>query len=96
MQSPKAIAEEIRALNKLAKLIPAHALLGNNHDAINAQIRVIQGKMTEVQLLEEFEGGDPYILSAAWDAFAWLIDDGEPVSHGWFELIPVRDVAHAV
>jgi hypothetical protein len=81
------IADELFALNELLSQVPPTSAFGDdNHEAINTQIRVIQETMTQTKLLEEYEDDDPYILSAALDAHAWLYDDGDAVSEGWQEM----------
>jgi len=92
MHAPQRSKTEIAELNMLANLIPPHSLLGNNHEAIHAQIKVIRDNMSRDAVLSEYEEGDSYVLSAALDAHAWLRGDGEPVSESWFELIPVHEV----
>lgn len=77
------IQEELHLLNELHGQVPENSILGDNHEAIHAQIKVITDDMTQVEILAEWEEGDPYVLSAALDALSWMRDDGDPASEGW-------------
>lgn len=81
------IQEELHLLNGLHNQVPESSILGDNHEAIHAQIKVIRDDMNQMEILEEWEEGDPYVLSAALDALGWLRQDGDPVSEGWLTAL---------
>jgi hypothetical protein len=81
------IEEELGALNDLRAQVPPKTAFGDdNQDAIDAQIRVIEQRMTFEEAIDEFEEDGDYILSNAQDAVRWLVDDDVPVSESWREL----------
>lgn len=83
------IDEELAVLKGLANEIPAQSAQGeDNHDAINAQIRVIEDDMSFEDMIVAYDD-DEFILSAAIDARRWLKDDDEPVSETWLELVTI-------
>lgn len=82
------IADEIHALKELLHQVPpTSAFEDDNHEAIHAQIRVIQEEMTYEELLHEFEEGEPEIFNAALNALGWLYDDDTPPSEWWREIL---------
>lgn len=87
-RTPAEIEAELYALNELLNQVPSASAFGDvNHEAITAQIRVIQERMNRNSLLTQYEDGDPYILSVALDAFIWLWEDGDLPSEGWTAML---------
>lgn len=84
------IEDELNALKELRNNVPPQTAFGdNNQDAIDAQIKVIENRMTFEEVIDEFEIDGDYILSNAQDAVRWLRDDDEPVSDSWRDLVGV-------
>lgn len=87
-RSKSEIAEELRLLRGLSNKIPTETAFGDdNREAIRTEIHVISSEMTMAQLIERYEDGDTYTLSAALNALEWLRDDGPAPSEDWKSMI---------
>lgn len=90
----KQIKAEINKLYDLLKKVPMTNFFNeNNHDKINAQIKVLEDRMDEDEVYAEFEDTeDPDktydLVSNARDAAMWLIGESEygSPSDGWKEI----------
>lgn len=81
------VQQEIASLRDLSGRVASTTAFGDsNDDAIDAQIRVLDEKLTFEQVVDEYEDV-AYTLSSALDAYRWLNEDDEPVSTGWRELV---------
>lgn len=93
------IETEIATLKAIKPKVRKHTAFGdNNHDAIDAQIEVLEGRMTEAKVFDRFEssGSDDCdydenrgerALDMALEAFRWMDGENEEApSVGWKEL----------
>lgn len=100
-KTPKQIKNEIDALQELKPKIPEHSMFGtNNHDNVEAEIRVLADDMSEDEIYDTWpvDGKDDEetqelhrengaINSAAIYARQWLDgDEKESPSQGWASL----------
>lgn len=96
MEKPtdKQIADEIAALNALKTTVPKITMFGdNNHERIDAQIEVLEKRMTEKQVeqrfyidetTEDYQDGDNDLWSNAGEAQRWMMgEEDESPSTGW-------------
>ncbi len=81
------IETEVENLDGLFGRVPDKTALGNsNRAAIRAARNVLILRLTLEQAVAEYEDGDPYVLSAALDAMAWLCGNGPAPSIDWAAL----------
>lgn len=89
------IDAEIVKLRTMKPTIRERSIFGeSNHDAIDAQIRVLEEDMTDDEVYEEWENPDDYeenrhVIDAALGASQWLAGDGEndTLSEEWEILV---------
>lgn len=92
MPTPEELAAEIQALEKLKPTVRRYGASGDNHAAIDAEIEVLKGGLTESQIwtLFEDEENDPdaYLVNCALDAQRWLAGqaDYEAPHLAWLPL----------
>ena len=79
--------------DKLAKMKPqvrrTTAFGDDNHEAIDAQIRVLDEDMNEDEIYGEWEGDENRLRDNALEARRWMdgeSEDGTP-SYGWKDLV---------
>lgn len=88
------IKAEIKALQELKKTIPKKTFFGDdNHERLDAQIEVLENRMTEKQIenrfyvdetSEDYHEGDNDLWSHAGEAHRWMVgEDKEAPSSGW-------------
>lgn len=103
MKNPTECQSEIAALNICKTFVPRRTMFGDdNHEKIDAEIRVITERLTEEQCASVFlhggetdEEGEPddrafEIESAARDAAKWLHGDGPAPHLDWESLRPEK------
>lgn len=89
----KQVKAEIENLKELKPKIQQYSMFGDdNHKHLDAQVQVLQKRMTEEQVYEKFEDSDnpdstSDIVSNARDAAMWLIGEEEAPSKGWQSLV---------
>ncbi len=83
------VEEEIKELRRLLPKVVRRSLFGDdNHAAIEAQIRVLEERLDEDDIDDEFD--DEYVRSNAQEAFNWRTGeeaDAEDPSSGWSVLV---------
>lgn len=87
--SQKQIDAEIARLKEMKPNVRETSAFGNNHhDAIDAQLRVLQGEVAEDDFDEEFEEAEDNVRDGAQRALDWMngIDPNAPSSE-WKELL---------
>lgn len=84
------IKAEIEALRAVLPRVPPSGMMGNNKDAIEAQIAVLLEGLDNDDVYDRFEdkedpeGDGLYVLSNALDALQWRMgDNDEKPSTGW-------------
>lgn len=91
MRTTEEIKKEIAALTKMKPNVRKYSVFGDNHhDSIDAQIRVLEGKMDEDEVYEtnDDEEWKDNVRDAALEAAQWL--DGEvdeAPSEDWQSLL---------
>jgi hypothetical protein len=84
----EAIEAEIKWLCDNKPLIRQRNGFGEDlHAAIDAQIRVLEERMDNDAVFDEWDEGSS-LLDSALDALRWLEGDGGKPSEGWKELLP--------
>lgn len=94
LRTNKELNDEIAALSALKTTIPKMTMFGNNnHEKLDAQIEVLEQRMTEKQVEQRFyqdesddlyQDGDNDLWSNAGDAHRWMIgEEDESPSSGW-------------
>ncbi len=84
---------EIATLIKMKPTVRETSLFGDNHhDAIDAQVEVLQERMSTAKAEKKFGDEDENVAFAACCAAEWLSGstdsmDGEKPSDGWLELV---------
>lgn len=84
---------EIKAeIDKLKKIKPSVRLASkfgdNHHDAIDAQIIVLEDSLDDGEIYDLYENGPENVLNAALDAMHWVEgDDDVPPSKNWESLV---------
>lgn len=88
------IDAEIVKLRQMMPTVRETSLFGdNNHEAIEAQIRVLEEDMTDNDVYAEWGTEDPeenhYIIHSALSASQWLAGDGETdtLAEEWESLV---------
>lgn len=75
--------QELDNLRELGENVPDSNASGeDNHEAIRAQINVIENMTHQEDIFDMYEG-DEFILNAALDAERWLRHDDEAPSELW-------------
>lgn len=90
MRTPAEINDEIAKLKELKSKIPARNFFGgNNHEKIEAAIRVLEEDLDFDDIDDEYDPEDNHELySDARDAREWADGDSdEAPSTGWSELV---------
>ena len=93
MRTGKEIAAEIAKLKKMKPDVRKTSMFGDNHhDAIDAQVDVLERKLTLDQCWDEFADDRENVQSAANEAAEWLagLTDDLP-SAGWKELLVKKE-----
>lgn len=90
--SIKEIQEEINKLKEIKPHVLMYSSFGDNHhEAIEAQIQVLEEIMEEDDIEDAFDDKPENVRSAAMDAAFWLageeIDDFTTPSESWKELV---------
>ncbi len=83
------IKTESALLAEMKPTVRKTSMFGDNHhDAIDGQVTVLDGRLTDSQIYDEFEDGPHNVLEAALEARRWLDgeEDGKP-SDDWEELV---------
>ena len=87
--TPDEIKAESDLLTKMKPTVRETSMFGDNHhDAIDVQVRVLDERLTDSQIYNEFEDGPDNLLETALEARRWL--DGEEnnkPSDNWQELV---------
>lgn len=89
------ITQEIERLKEVKPRLPFRNFFGESvHDAVEAQIRVLDRMMSEDAIYSRYEPdededpeGSRNELDAALDARRWLDGEEESPSSGWAELV---------
>lgn len=89
-RTPEELGAELSRLAGLRELVPARSSFGdNNHEAIDAQMRVLRERMGVADVAEKWDGdddADQYILTAALDAAEWRRGEGDAPSVAWLDM----------
>ena len=93
MRTGKEIAAEIATLKKMKPDVRKTSMFGDNHhDAIDAQVDVLERKLTLDQCWDEFADDRENVQSAANEAAEWLDGSTDDLpSDGWKELLAKKE-----
>ena len=89
MRTEKEIKAEITRLKTMKPNVRRASMFGDNHhDAIDAQVDVLDRKLTPEQCWDEFADDRENIQESAREAAEWLVGDTDDLpSKGWKELL---------
>lgn len=89
MRTGKEIAAEIAKLKKMKPDVRKTNMFGDNHhDAIDAQVDVLERKLTLDQCWDEFADARENVQECAREAAEWLVGDTDDLpSKEWKELL---------
>lgn len=83
MRTDAEITEEIQRLRTGKTLVPRTGVLGDNHQAIDIQIEVLEKRLCEEDIFTRW-GLDDHHRNNAMDAYLWLTREmDETPSAGW-------------
>jgi hypothetical protein len=83
-----AIEAQIKALVEINPRVRRTSAFGDNHhNAIDAQIKVLIGRMSEDEALNHFDGDPDNIQDAIRDAVDWLEGKAPSLVESWRELV---------
>jgi hypothetical protein len=89
MKSQEVINKEIEALKEIKPRVREYNFFGDsNHEAIEAQIKVLEDLMSEDDIWDNWPENESTIRDAALEAWAWLNNESkyDNLVSGWEEL----------
>ena len=88
MRTPGQIQAEIEALQEVKPKVREFTYFGDsNHEAIELQIAVLKGEVSEDGLYDEYGGDNTHLLDAGREAIDWLEGIAETLAEEWLDLI---------
>lgn len=90
--TPKQVKAEVAKLRKMKPKVLSRSQFGDDHhEAIDAQIEVLEEGLENGEIYDRFEEGPENILTAALDAMGWMdggsYGDGDKPSEDWKDLV---------
>lgn len=92
-KTEKQIQAEIKKLKAIQPKVRRYGMMGDNHEAIDAQLHVLEKNLSDDEIWNRYgvEGEISVVFDAAMDAYRWLrgekVADHKSLAAAWKELM---------